>query len=199
MLRRVHLSFDRRVAEIFTIGHGTRSLDELIRVLRKAAIDVLVDVRRFPGSRRHPHFARDSLAVTLPEARIDYEWWGEAMGGRRNPLPETPNVAWRVKAFRGYADHMFSDEFQGALKDLEARAETVRQAVMCSETLWWRCHRRLISDALVADGHHVTHLGMGRIDQHKLNETARRTSDGRLIYDVGATATLDLGTEGPGT
>lgn len=180
------------MAQIFTIGHGTRTLVELVEVLKDADIDVLVDVRRFPGSRRHPHFARDSLAETLPEAGIDYSWQGEAMGGRRNPVSDTPNVAWRVKAFRGYADHMHSEEFQNALRELEDRAATHRQALMCAETLWWRCHRRLISDALVADGHQVDHLGMGRLDSHKLNESARRTDDGLLIYDVGANAVLDL-------
>ena len=186
------MRFDRGVAEIFTVGHGTRTLGELLEVLKNAEIDLLVDVRRFPGSRRHPHFARESLAATLPEAGVDYEWRGEAMGGRRNPVPETPNVVWRVKAFRGYADHMFTEEFQSALKELEERAASTRQAVMCSETLWWRCHRRLISDALVADGHQVTHLGMGRVDSHKLNEAARRTDDGLLIYDVGVNAVLNL-------
>lgn len=180
------------MSTVFTIGHGTRSFDELVSVLEDAEIDVLVDVRRFPGSRRHPHFGRDSLEETLPAAGIAYEWWGQAFGGRRKPAPDSPNIAWRVDAFRAYADHMHTAEFQSALRDLEERAAAQQQTIMCAETVWWRCHRRLIADALVANGHEVVHLGLGRDDRHKLHESARRSDDGLLVYDVGVTPPLDV-------
>ena len=180
------------MATVFTVGHGTRSTKELISVLEDAGVEMLVDVRRFPGSRRHPHFARDALEESLPAVGIPYEWRGDALGGRRDPLPDSPNVAWRVEAFRGYADHLASPEFRTALRDLEERAATVRQAVMCAETLWWRCHRRLIADALVADGVEVIHLGTGRDDPHRLNEAARRDERGVLVYDVGVTKPLEI-------
>lgn len=179
------------MTQVFTIGHGTRTEDELVAVLAGAGIDVLVDVRRFPGSRRHPHFAREAMEHWVPAAGIAYEWWGETLGGRRKPAPDSPNVAWRNDSFRAYADHMASDEFRAALRQLEQRA-TTHQAVMCAETLWWRCHRRLIADALVADGLEVVHLGMGRDDRHELNETARVDDAGVLVYDLGATQQMDL-------
>ncbi len=187
-----HQRLDGTVTTVFTVGHGTRSIDELIEVLQAAGIDVLVDVRRFPGSRRHPHFAREALEQSLPAAGIRYEWAGEVFGGRRNAAPGSPNVAWKVDGFRGYADHMATEEFQGALSQLKARAGTERQAVMCAETLWWRCHRRLIADALVAHGIEVIHLGMGRDEAHRLHENARVEADGTVIYDVGITRPLQL-------
>lgn len=177
---------------VFTVGHGTRTTDELVDVLVEADVTVLVDVRRYPGSRRHPHFARAALEETLPAAGIAYEWRGESLGGRREPSADSPNVAWRVDAFRGYADHLASGDFRSALRELMQRAGSVRQAVMCAETLWWRCHRRLIADALVAEGFEVVHLGMGRDDHHELHEAARRTADGTLIYDLGVTSPLDI-------
>lgn len=177
---------------VFTVGHGTRTTDELIEVLVEAGVTMLVDVRRYPGSRRHPHFARAALEESLPAAGIDYGWKGDALGGRRDPSPDSPNVAWRVDAFRGYADHLASGEFRSALRELEERAKSTRQAVMCAETLWWRCHRRLIADALVADGFDVVHLGMGRDDHHELHEAARRDHGGTLIYDVGVAAPFDI-------
>ncbi len=180
------------MAHVFTVGHGTRTSEELIAVLRKAEIEVLLDVRRFPGSRRHPHFGREALEQTLPGVGIRYEWWGDELGGRRRVTPDSPNIAWRVNGFRGYADHMTSEEFQRALKRIEERAGSIRQAVMCAETLWWRCHRRLIADALVADGFEVIHIGMGRDEPHKLHESARLQEQGVLIYDVGVTPPLDL-------
>lgn len=180
------------MGSVFTVGYGTRSTEELISVLKDADVDILVDVRRFPGSRRHPHFARDPLGESLPAAGIAYEWRGQALGGRRDPRPDSPNVAWRVDAFRGYADHLASPEFRSALRELEERSADVSQALMCAETLWWRCHRRLIADALVADGFEVIHLGMGRDDRHKLNEAARRDDSGVLVYDVGVTNSLEI-------
>ena len=180
------------MAQVFTIGHGTRSIEEFIAILQAGAIDVLIDVRRFPGSRRHPHFAREALEGSLPASGIHYEWWGEVLGGRRKPSPGSPNIAWRVDGFRAYADHMATAEFRSALGRLEARATTEKQAVMCAETLWWRCHRRLIADALVAHGLEVTHLGMGRDEIHRLHENARISEQGIVVYDVGLTPELDL-------
>ena len=180
------------MARVFTIGHGTRTTAELVEVLEAAGVELLVDVRRFPGSRRHPHFAREALEESLPSTGIAYEWKGDALGGRRDPVPDSPNIAWRVDAFRGYADHLASPEFRSALHELEERAATSAQAVMCAETVWWRCHRRLIADSLVADGFDVVHLGVGQDDHHKLNEAARRDERGVLVYDVGATPSLEL-------
>lgn len=177
---------------LYTVGHGTRSTDELIGILRDAGVEFLVDVRRYPGSRRHPHFAREALEQSLPAAGIAYEWRGRALGGRRDPAPDSPNVAWRVAAFRGYADHLAAQEFRAAQGELEERAARSSQAVMCAETLWWRCHRRLIADALVADGYDVIHLGLGRDEQHKLHEAARQTERGVLVYDVGVDVPLDI-------
>ncbi|MDP9067380.1 MAG: DUF488 domain-containing protein [Actinomycetota bacterium] len=179
------------MAKLFTVGHGTRTTEELIAVLQEAGVDVLVDVRRYPGSRRHPHFAREALEHSLPVAGISYDWRGEALGGRRDPVPGSPNIAWRVDAFRGYADHMASAEFRSGLRELEDRATAgVRQAIMCAETVWWRCHRRLIADTLVAHGHEVIHLGMGRDSAHELHQAARRDDRGVLIYDIGVTVPL---------
>jgi uncharacterized protein (DUF488 family) len=168
---------------VFTVGHGTRELEELASVLKAAKVELLVDVRRFPASRRHPHFSRESLEISLPEMGLRYEW-REAFGGRRKPAADSPNVAWRNDAFRGYADHMRSPEFREALDRLKDGAAKGPTAVMCAETLWWRCHRRLIADALVAGGAEVVHLGMGRDDRHKLNQAARIDPDGLLVYDV---------------
>ena len=180
------------MATVFTIGHGTRTTAELVEVLESAGVELLIDVRRFPGSRRHPHFAREALEETLPAAGIAYRWEGEALGGRRDPVPNSPNVAWRLEAFRGYADHLASPEFRAALRELEERAAATAQAVMCAETVWWRCHRRLIADSLVADGLDVVHLGVGKDDHHKLHEAARRDERGVLVYDVGVTPSLEL-------
>ena len=180
------------MATVFTIGHGTRTTEQLIEVLETAGVGMLIDVRRHPGSRRHPHFSREAMEESLPAAGMTYEWQGEALGGRRDPLPDSPNVAWRVDTFRGYADHLASDEFRRAQRELEERAETVAQAVMCAETVWWRCHRRLIADALVAAGLDVIHLGVGKDDVHKLHEAARLDDRGVLVYDVGVTPPLEL-------
>ncbi|MGH2754242.1 MAG: DUF488 family protein [Actinomycetota bacterium] len=143
-------------------------MEEFLEVLRDAAIELLVDVRRFPGSRRHPHFSKDQLAASLAEHGIAYEWWGEALGGRRNADASSDlHLEWRNAAFRAYAVHMDTDVFKRALADLERRALDTRVAIMCAETLWWRCHRRLIADALVADGYEVIHLGLGKDAPHR--------------------------------
>jgi len=128
---------------LFTVGHGTRTTEELVAVLTDGGIELLVDVRRFPGSRRHPHLARERLAAELA---TPYEWWGDELGGRRKPVAETRHPQWRNEAFRAYADGMDTPVFVAAFDRLLARAAEAPTAVMCAETLWWRCHRRLIAE-----------------------------------------------------
>lgn len=173
--------------EVFTIGHGARPLEEFVSLLTDADIALLVDVRRYPGSRRHPHFSRDRLAESLSSHNVTYEWWGETLGGRRKPdESHDRHVAWRDRSFRAYASRMETPQFRDSLKALEKRSASFRLAIMCAETLWWRCHRRLIADALVVDGFDVIHLGLGDDRSHFLTPTARVEDDGGLVYDVEA-------------
>ncbi|WP_433931778.1 DUF488 family protein [Sorangium cellulosum] len=180
---------------VFTVGHGTRSVEELVELLGEGPADTLVDVRRFPGSTRSPHLARAALAETLPPLGVTYVFRGDTLGGRRTGRDDSPHLAWDNPSFRAYADHMDTDAFQRALSELVAEARAGRRmAVMCAETLWWRCHRRLIADALVARGLAVVHLiGPGSRAPHALNPAARPDGAGRLIYDVGAQRALPLG------
>ncbi|MFN2593541.1 MAG: DUF488 family protein [Actinomycetota bacterium] len=184
------------MSEIFTVGHSTRSLDELVDILRSAGVVVLIDVRRFPGSRRHPHFARESLEGSMPSAGISYEWWGEELGGRRSRLKAdaSRHPGWRVAAFQGYADYMDTREFRDALQKLESvSSDSGPATIMCAESLWWKCHRRLISDALVLRGNRVVHLmGGSKQQDHVVNPAARPDEEGFPIYDVGTTAPLDV-------
>lgn len=167
---------------IYTAGHSTRTAAELLALLGEAGVRVLVDVRRFPGSRRHPQFSRDALAQALAEAGIEYVH-EPGLGGRRAPRPGSPHVAWRVEAFRGYADHMETPEFAQALERLMQRGLKDTTAILCAEALPWRCHRRLISDALVARGWEVRHiLAPGKTDPHRLDENARVLPGGGLLY-----------------
>lgn len=170
------------MAVIYTIGHSTRRLEDFLPLLRQHGIDVLVDVRRFPTSRRHPHFAREALADALRSAGIEYIHEPE-MGGRRSARPDSPNTAWRTKGFQGYADHMDSPGFRAALERVLVVASERATAVMCAEITPWRCHRQLIADALVARGHRVRHIVTSdRVEEHALNPSARVLADGRLIY-----------------
>lgn len=143
-----------------TIGHGTRSTEAIASLLRAAGVATVIDVRRYPAGRRQPHLAAARLAVDLPALGLGYEWWGEALGGRRRADVVTrAGSAWRNEAFAAYAAYMGTPAFQAALAALEARARSGETlAIMCAETLWWRCHRRLIADALVRDGLAVEHL-----------------------------------------
>ncbi|HKO26062.1 MAG TPA: DUF488 domain-containing protein [Solirubrobacteraceae bacterium] len=145
---------------VYTIGHSTRSAEELLALLTEAEVKLLVDVRAFPSSRRHPQFNREALSAWLADAGIEYLHL-PGLGGRRKPAPDSPNGGWRERAFQGYADHTASTEFQEALTRLEGAAATHATAIMCAEAVWWRCHRRLIADALVARGWRVEHLGIG--------------------------------------
>lgn len=143
---------------------------------------MLVDVRRYPGSRRHPQFSRDALAASLASAGIEYVHEPD-LGGRRAARPGSPHTAWRVEAFRGYADHMETPEFGAALARLMERAARETAAILCAEAVPWRCHRRLISDALLARGVPVLHImGRGRADPHELDPNARVLPGGRLLY-----------------
>src|SRR5215218_1986871 len=135
------------MTSIFTMGHSTHEPDAFVALLAAAEIELLVDVRRFPSSRRFPWFSRSELHASVSEAGIGYLHI-EALGGRRDPVPDSPNGGWRVGQFRGYADHMESAEFHAALAQLEKEATERRTAVMCAEAQWWRCHRRLIADAM---------------------------------------------------
>ncbi len=179
---------------VFTLGHSTRAAAEVIGMLQEAGVERLVDVRRFPGSRRHPQFGRDALAAALAAAAIEYRHEPD-LGGRRQPLPDSPNTAWRVAAFRGYADHMESAEFRAALERLIAGAAERPTAILCAEAVPWRCHRRLIADALVARGLEVVDLlEPGRREAHRLHPDARVLPGGRLVYPAPepAQAALDL-------
>jgi uncharacterized protein (DUF488 family) len=169
---------------VFTIGHSTRALDEFLALLAAHGVERLVDVRRFPASRRHPHFAREALAGSLRGAGVDYRWV-EALGGRRSRRAGSPHTAWRVPGFAGYADHMDTAEFVAAATELMEWAASARVTVMCAESRPEQCHRRLIADWLTARGVTVSHiLGLSRTATHELPEFAR-VSDGRIVYDGG--------------
>lgn len=170
---------------VWSIGHGTRSAEELLDVLTEAGIRVLADVRSAPGSRRHPQFGQSALAASLAGAGIEYVHL-RGLGGRRDARPDSPNVALRVDAFRGYADHMTSTEFAADYARLVSIAREKATAFMCAETLWWRCHRRMLSDRFAAEGWDVVHLiAPGKSEPHRMWDVAR-VVDGALVYDGGA-------------
>jgi len=160
-------------AEILSVGHSNHEEDEFLELVRGAGIELIADVRRYPGSRRQPHFERTALAAVLLEADVGYRSLGETLGGRRRPVPGSPNGAWEGDQFRGYADHMASPEFAAGMEELEEIAREQRVAMMCAEAWWVRCHRRLIADALMARGWRVLHLGAnGRLEEHQLTDFA---------------------------
>ena len=170
------------MAVLYTIGHSTRTIDELIAALAAHQIQILADIRAFPMSRRLPQFNRESLEQTLPAAGIDYRWMKALGGYRKKTLEESPNIALRNQSFRNYADHMLSLEFEQSITELLALAENSRTAYMCAERPYFRCHRMLVSDWLVAHGHQVLHIDTyGPVKAHALTAEAR-IIDGRLIY-----------------
>jgi uncharacterized protein (DUF488 family) len=142
---------------IWTIGHSTRAIEEFLSLLAGSRIEAIVDVRSFPGSRRYPQYGREALAATLAAHAIGYHWL-PALGGRRRASPDSPNTAWRNASFRGYADYMSSAEFAQGLAKLSEASNKARTAIMCSEALWWRCHRSMIADALCVRGIKVVHI-----------------------------------------
>ena len=176
-------NFQFAMATLYTIGHSTRSLEELVEALRAHDIKLLVDIRSIPASRRLPHFNRESLERELPERGIEYLWMKE-LGGRRKKLrDDSPNKALRSDSFRNYADHMLTPEFQHAAAELVRRAEERPLAYMCAERVWFHCHRMMVSDYLVAHGHDVLHIdAAGPARTHTLMQVAR-IKDGQLIYD----------------
>jgi uncharacterized protein (DUF488 family) len=177
---------------LHTIGHGNRSLEEFTGLLRHFGITCLVDVRAFPGSRRHPHFGRGELERTLPEARIEYVWEGAKLGGRRRPRPDSPHVALRNASFRAYADHMESGEFRAGIAELLDRGQRKPVAIMCAERLPWQCHRYMISDYVVAKGIEVRHIiDTSEPRTHKVRAEARMEGE-RLVYDVNTQPPLPL-------
>src|SRR3954468_6085864 len=176
--------------ELLTVGHSTHPLDAFLALVRGAGLEAIADVRRHPGSRRHPHFGAEPLAAALREAEIAYLHLPE-LGGRRSVAPDSPNDGWQVAAFRGYADHLRSVEFAAGRERLAELAREQRVAVMCAEAQPWRCHRRLIADVFALDGWSVRHLmPSGRLDDHTPPPFAIRAADGLPVYPAAGQETL---------
>ena len=168
---------------IWTIGHSNHSIDHFISMLSVTSISLVADVRRFPGSRRQPQFAREILAQALAVAGIKYQHFPD-LGGLRKPRPDSSNNAWKNPSFRGYADYMRTPLFSAAVDQLLAFGnEPARAVVMCAEAVWWRCHRMLLSDALSGRGVEVEHiLGEARPQRHRLTPFARVSDAGEVSY-----------------
>ncbi len=171
---------------VLTFGHGAASAEQLVSLLRSAGVSMVIDVRSVPASRRHPHVARASIRRWLPEAGIGYRW-EKRLGGLRKAEPGSPDVAWQVDSLRGYAGHMRTAEFLDAVDQVLALASARGTAVMCAESLWWRCHRRMLADFVcAARGVPVRHLMHdGRLEEHQLSPGLRLREDGLLVYDAG--------------
>lgn len=166
---------------IWTIGHSTHSMDDFIKILKSFKIETVVDVRRYPGSRKFPHFNKDQLSLFLPENGITYTHL-EDLGGRRKVNKESTNTAWRLLSFRGYADYMETTVFKNAMKDLESISKNSRVAYMCSEAVWWSCHRSMISDYLKVKGYRVIHImGENKSMEHPYTKPAKIVQ-GKLVY-----------------
>lgn len=166
---------------LWTIGHSTRAWEDFLSLLQENRIACVADVRRFAGSRRNPQYSPLAMGPALQAAGIGYLPMPE-LGGRRDPAPDSGNGAWRVAAFRGYADYMATPEFGLARERLMAQARAARTAAMCAEAVWWRCHRRLVADDFTARGWQVLHImAPGKTQAHELNADARMV-DGVLRY-----------------
>jgi uncharacterized protein (DUF488 family) len=178
------------VPPLFTLGHSTRSLDDFLTLCRAHGLQRIVDVRRFPASRRHPHFARDPLAAALGAAGLAYEWCPD-LGGRRSRRKDAPPSGWRVPAFAAYADHMRSPLFTGAITHVLEVARRAPTAIMCAEAFPYQCHRRLISDWVTLHGTPVVHLlDATRREGHRVTDFAR-LEGGEVRYDAGEQLGLD--------
>lgn len=194
-----HLAATDAALRLLTIGHGTTTESELAGLLHGAGVELAVDVRSVPGSRRNPQFSRAQLEVWMPTAGLGYRWEPH-LGGFRRPMADSLNVALRHPSFRAYADYMATDPFRQALTRVLGEASGAVVAIMCAESLWWRCHRRLIADAAtLLLGADVLHLGHdGRLRVHRLTEGVRRDPGGGLVYDVGANLENPSARTGPG-
>jgi uncharacterized protein (DUF488 family) len=167
---------------VWTVGHSTRALSELVALLHGHGVEVVADVRTLPRSRRHPHFNVDALPAPLAAAGLGYVHL-PALGGLRHARRDSGNRGWRNPSFRGYADYMQTEPFAAALEALVALGRQRRVAIMCAEAVWWRCHRSLIADALVARGEPVLHIiTASRAEPHRLRDFARVGKDGRVTY-----------------
>jgi len=168
---------------VHSIGHSTRAIDALLALLTIHKIELLMDVRRWPSSRRYPHFHREPLAAALKANQIDYLWRRD-LGGFRKPAPNSPNTGWKVGAFQAYADFMVTPAFTQIMTEVEALAEKFRIAIMCAEAIPWRCHRQLLADAFLVRGWNVRHILDDGCHEHKLPPFAR--TEGKLIYYSGS-------------
>lgn len=175
---------------LFTIGHSTHPIAEFVELLRQCAVDCVVDVRSIPYSRANPHYDRERFASTLAAYQLGYMHLG-ALGGRRGKAADVApelNAFWGNQSFHNFADYALSTAFRSGLVDLEERGRARRCAIMCAEAVWWRCHRRIIADYLIADGLDVFHImGKGRIVAAQMTPAARRRADGGLSYPAKAT------------
>ncbi len=168
---------------IWTIGHSTRSFETFVAMLHSFRIELVADIRSYPGSRKFPQYNKETLEISLPENKIQYIHL-KYLGGRRKVLVNSKNTGWRHAAFRGYADYMETDTFKAGIKALEKPALKQRVAYMCSEALWWRCHRSMVSDYLKFHGWKVMHImGVGKEEEHPYTAPARIVN-GKLSYEI---------------
>ena len=165
---------------IFTIGHSTREWMDFIELLTDHQIDLVADIRSYPSSRHYPQYNRETMEEALAVVSIGYVHL-PALGGRRKPQPDSPNTTWRHPSFRGYADYMETPAFAAGIDRLTALARQHRTAYMCSEAVWWKCHRRMVSDYLTAHGWQVWHIQDQGLSRHTLSDPARLV-DGELTY-----------------
>lgn len=169
--------------KIYTIGHSTRTFEELVLMLQSFGVKMLVDIRNYPGSRMFSHFNKEYLEIALLQNGIKYLHMKD-LGGRRKPLPDSKNIAWKLPAFRGYADYMETKPFKDAIKELEKLAKKTPVAYMCSEAVWWSCHRALVSDYLKFRGWDVIHImNKGKGTPHSYTSPARIIKD-KLSYGL---------------
>jgi uncharacterized protein (DUF488 family) len=172
------------MSTIYTIGHSTRELADFSRVLQAHQIQILEDIRAFPASRRYPHFNRENLGLWLPQIGCEYVWEKDLGGRRKQQMPrdQSPNVALRNESFRNYADYMLSPRFQAAAQRLLKLAERAKTAIMCAESVYFRCHRMLVSDYLVSGGHSVLHIVNEKPPAEHMMTKDARVIDGKLVY-----------------
>ncbi len=173
----------------FTIGHSTRTIEEFVGLLKEAGVRLVVDVRTVPRSRTNPQYNRDVLPNTLGEFQIGYEHIAALGGlrGHKRSTPEATNALWQNQSFHNYADYAMSAEFRAGLARLRELGHRTPSAIMCAEAVWWRCHRRIIADYLIAAGEEVFHImGDGRIEPARMTDGARPAADGVLTYPAAA-------------